>query len=262
MDRLLGKKNVRRYWIDQKKIDEDKGLIDGEVFHHIVDVCRQNLGSKFELLTDESKAYFVEIVSMKKNAAQVQVIEVREIPLLARPHLVLNLSVPRFPVFEEVVEKCVELGVFEIQLFFSEHSFVRTQNKISSDKLERWNRIVKSSTQQTGRGDLMKIHPPLEFSEVLEKINQKPKNFCLFAYEGDPASEVPSRPIKDVLRQVQLSELDTLDLIVGSEGGFSTQEVKWLHQHAHHPVHFGTQILRVETACTALLSILKYEAGI
>lgn len=263
MGRLLGTENfMRRYWIEQKKLTETQGEIDGENFHHIIEVCRQNVGSRFELLTENHEAFLVEISEISKKTAQVQIIEKRLVPPLAKPKIRLCLSVPRFPVFENVIEKAVELGVFDIHLFFSEYSFVKTREKVSADKLERWNRIVKSSTQQSGRGDLMKIHPPISFQDLNNLINRNLPSACLFAYEGDGHGQIPSTPLSETLEKMSFRELEEIYVIVGSEGGFSTQEANFMLQQGHNPVHFGQQILRVETACVALVSILKYKAGL
>jgi 16S rRNA (uracil1498-N3)-methyltransferase len=251
---------MRRYWIKPSQIQNTQGTIDGDEFHHIVDVCRQTKGSRFEVLTEGHKAFFVELTEVSKRSAQFQILEERNIPALPLPRIHLCLSVPRFPVFENVIEKMVELGAFDIQLFFSEHSFVRTKDKISRDKFERWSRIVKSSTQQSGRGDLMALHEPLDLATLLDQFNQKPHSACLFAYEGDSQGLIQSTTLSTAIEKIDWNSLEDLYLFVGSEGGFSTQEANFMREKGYNPVNMGQQILRVETACVALVSILKYEA--
>ena len=51
-------------------------------------------------------------------------------------------------------------------------------------------------------------------------------------------------------------------LIVGSEGGFSQNEVVSMQKLGLDPVTLGQQILRVETACLTLVAVLKYELGL
>jgi 16S rRNA (uracil1498-N3)-methyltransferase len=55
---------------------------------------------------------------------------------------------------------------------------------------------------------------------------------------------------------------ENLWLIVGSEGGFSDKEVTEMKQLGLDPVTLGPQVLRVETACMTLVSVLKYEFGL
>ncbi len=250
---------MRRYWLPREQIQADQVMITGDTLHHIVDVCRQEVGSKFEVLGDGRKAHLVELTNVAKKSAHGKILETRELPPLPTPHIVLALSIPRYPVMDAVVEKAVEMGVARIEPFYSEFSFIRKKNSLPEGKLERWGKIVVSATQQSGRGDLMPILEPVEMSECLRKFNQNPKAKGLFAYEGESTVGV-----KDYLRrQSQDTETkpDEFWIFVGSEGGFSPTEVQQFQTQGLQPVTLGDQVLRVETACIALLAVLKYEFG-
>ncbi|UYL10013.1 16S rRNA (uracil(1498)-N(3))-methyltransferase [Bdellovibrio sp. SKB1291214] len=248
---------MRRYWIDKKDLFGDQVNFTGDVFHHIFDVCRQEEGSKFEVLTEDSKAYFVEVTQVSKKAAVARIIEERDIPQLKTPHVHLVLSVSRFPVMDAVMEKAVEMGVKSIQPFFSEFSFVRSGEKISENKTERWDKIVKSATQQSGRGDLMKVHPVMNFDKLAGIINQNDSSVGLFAYEGPSTLSIKEYVSK--AKQSHPAGISNIWIIVGSEGGFSHSEVQKFQDLGLHPVTLGPQVLRVETACMALVSVLKYD---
>lgn len=248
---------MRRYWIAKKDLFQDQVNFTGDVFHHVFDVCRQEVGSKFEVLTEDSKAYFVQVTQVTKKSATAQVLEVRDIPPLKTPHIHLLLSLSRFPVMDAIMEKAVEMSVASVHPFFSEFSFLRKGEKLSANKTERWDKIVKSATQQTGRGDLMKIHDACNFDQISEKINQNPRSVGLFAYEGDSVLGM-----KDYVTQMKAKfpqGIDNIWIIVGSEGGFSHSEVSKLQELGLHPVTLGPQVLRVETACMTLVSVLKYD---
>lgn len=251
---------MRRYWIEKKDLFGDQVNFSGEVFHHIFDVCRQDTGSKFEVLTEDSKAYFVEVTHVTKKNATARVLEERLIPALKTPHIHLALSVSRFPVMDAVMEKAVELGVTSIQPFFSEFSFVRNGDKISDSKIERWDKIVKSATQQSGRGDLMKVLPVVSREKLSILTNRNDSQVGLFAYEG--SATISTLGIKEYCQKIKAhstQEIKDIWIIVGSEGGFSHAEVKNFADLGLHPVTLGQQVLRVETACMALISVLKYD---
>ncbi|MGZ3691860.1 MAG: RsmE family RNA methyltransferase [Pseudobdellovibrio sp.] len=266
MGRLLGAKGLtmRRYWIEKKSIYNDVVTFKDELFHHIFDVCRQAVGHHFEVLTEDSKAYLVEVTSVEKKQAQAKIIEEREIKKLPRPHIHIALSVSRYNVMDAIVEKAVEMGVSSILPFCSEFSFIRRPQNLPDGKLERWNKIVVSATQQSGRGELMKISELVEWSNMLQFINPSPKNWCLFAYEGTSILGVREhlQSLKKALNDSNQSEPENLWIIVGSEGGFSETEVSEMQQLGLNPVTLGSQVLRVETACMTLVSVLKYEFGL
>lgn len=248
---------MRRYWIDAKDRQGDIVQFRGDVHHHIFDVCRQDVGSKFEVLSEDGKAALVEVLRVDKKSAEARVIEERVIPPLKTPLIRLVLSIPRFPVMEAVVEKAVEMGVSSIHPVFSDFSFVRTEGNLSDAKVERWRKIIRSATQQSGRGELMKLEPAIKLEDFLRTANRGPSFAGLFAYEGDSVLGV-----REALAQIKSKHEERLQevwLFVGSEGGFSDREVSLFKSLGLQPVTLGAQVLRVETACMALVSVLKYE---
>lgn len=246
---------MRRYWIDLADKNGDVVRFRGDVFHHIFDVCRQGQGSKFEVLTEEGKAYFVEVTQVTKKDAEARVLEEREIAPLKEPLIHLNICVPRFPVMDAVVEKAVEMGVHRIQPLFSDYSFVRTESALSANKIERWEKIIKSATQQSGRGDLMKLASAMTLEKWLAGFNRNSQVAGLFAYEG-PSTLGVKEYLKELRNQGVPREIH---LIVGAEGGFSAAEVQALENQGLRPITLGAQVLRVETACIALIAALKYD---
>lgn len=262
MGRLLGSEslNMRRYWVEKKSIFENTVTFSDEVFHHIFDVCRQDVGHHFEVLTEDAKAYLVEVTDKSKKKATARIVETREIQPLPRPHVHIALSISRYQVMDAIVEKAVEMGVSSILPFCSDFSFVRKPGNLPDGKADRWKKIVISATQQCGRGELMKISEPVEWSNMLQKINPSTENWCLFAYEGKSVLGV--REHLEAAKKATGLLPANLWIIVGSEGGFSTSEVSEMQQLGLNPVTLGAQVLRVETACMTLVSVLKYEFGL
>lgn len=245
---------MRRYWIQDQDLNQSEIEIHGDTFHHIFAVCRQKVGSEFELLGHpEAWALQVQVMAVNKKFALTRVIGKRKLPELSRPHLILNLSLPKFSVLDEVVEKAVEMGVYQIQLFTSQHSFIRKPSEMSAAKLDRLNKIVFSATQQSGRADLMQILPPISFDAALLNA-QNSKGISLIAYEAE--SQIP---LKTRLHALPLKDQLNIHCFIGSEGGFDAQEVIKAQDHGLVRISLGNQVLRVETACLALLGALKYE---
>ena len=245
---------MRRYWIDPTCLTGDLVLIKGDVHHHIFDVCRQQVGSKFEVLTGDGKARLIEVTQVGKKEATGRVIEDRPLPTLGQPRIHLALCLPRLPVFEAVVEKSVEMGVASIQPLFSDFSFFRDPSSLSTTKLERWQKIVRSAMQQSGRAEWLDLRPARRLEEFFLEMNRKAGHRCLIAYEGDAP-----RSVRNQLSSWKPSPPSDVVIFVGGEGGFSLKEIGMFTQHGQAAVTLGPQVLRVETACMALVSVLKYE---
>jgi 16S rRNA (uracil1498-N3)-methyltransferase len=244
---------MRRYWIEAHQLRDSEVHFDGDIFHHIFDVCRQETGSHFEVIL-KGKAYLVEVTKLEKKRAVAKIVEERQIPSLPRPHVHVVLSIPRYQVMDSVVEKLVEMGIASVHPVFSEFSFVRTASSFPKQKLDRWQKIIVSATQQSGRGELMELHEPQDFKSLISKINRTSDQLCLFAYEGEA-----DQNIRQFLKSGKTPGITDIWCIVGSEGGFSSTEVEEMRQLGFNPITLGSQVLRVETACLTLVSVLKYE---
>ncbi len=233
--------------------------IEGDSLHHIRDVCRQTIGDHFEVLIDGS-AFFVEVVSEKKRELTAVIREVRAIDPLPTPRVRVALAIPRFNVLESVLEKLVEMGVETVQPLFSDNSFIRTATETWSAKEPRFQKIIQSATQQCGRGEKMHLAPATRLNEFLAhlttEINQGDKVAGLFAYE------IGTEPVRDLVTAISKQKPDGVWIFVGGEGGFSQAEVRAFEMCGFKSATLGRQVLRVETACVALVSILKYELGL
>lgn len=250
---------MRRYWIPesflQTNLHPPQVHFSGDIFHHIFDVCRQVKGSRFEVIHGD-QAHLVEVLDLKKRAAEAVILSSRKLPSPRKPWIILALAFPRPQVFDSILEKAVEMGVQEIWPLLTEHSFFRAPAEIEKRR-GRMEKIIISSTQQSGRGDLMKIEPACSLRDLAEKMHRTPRARCLAFYEGEPV-----RSLKMTLGSWELSGIDSVVLVVGGEGGFSPTEVQWMEAQSWPACSLGDQVLRVETACMAAVSILKYAGGL
>ena len=248
---------MKRYWIDLQYFNNELVKIKGDDFHHICEVCRLQKGEHFEVLNGDGKAYLVELTELKKNEATAVIKQSREVPPIAKPYVHLCVSIPKFSTFDTILEKSVELGAKHFRPFVSDYSFVRSENSEKlQNKHERWERIIKSATQQCGRAEFMDLDPVCSLEKLLRKFNQTPNAVGLFPYEGE-ASLTMKKAVQEVLK----SKPDSIWVFIGSEGGFSQKEVQLFQSVNLQPATLGDQVLRVETACLSMLSILRYDIG-
>jgi 16S rRNA (uracil1498-N3)-methyltransferase len=243
---------LRRFWIDQKDFSGSI-VIEGDLFHHIREVCRFGEGDQFELLPGDGVAYLAKIAQVAKHGLEALILSNRPIDPLKKPWVHLALSVPRFPKVDFILEKAAELGVHTVSLFVSDYSFPRKISDLSESRMRRWEKINRSAAQQSGRGTLMNLSAPERLENVLNRF--KNSNAAgLFPYEGESCLT-----FKAALSEVVKKAPEEIWIFVGSEGGFSEREVELFAEFGLKPMTMGSQILRVETACVAMASVIKYE---
>lgn len=262
---------MRRIFIEPESLNGDILTLEGDAFHHAAQVLRLKQGDEFQILSGQHWLKTVKVESLEKKSLKAKVTRTKDLPALKEPKISLAFALPRINTFEEVVEKAVELGVHRIQPLFSEYSFIKSAKEFPPSKLERLNKIIKAATEQSCRGDLMRVEPALDLKAwVAQKpwINREGPPGCLFPYERAEASlddalagyqSGGDLTVKGHLQQFKKTSPLELWTLVGAEGGFSLSEVKLLQEQGIPPLSLGPQILRAETACLATISILKYE---
>lgn len=247
---------LRRFWAQNAQLLPDQKIrIEGDLWHHIVNVCRFDFQEPFELLgIEDSLAWKVTLVEKGKKYAIVELMEKRPLPPLPRPWIHLLLCVPKASTLEIICEKCVEIGAYALYLASNDYSFFKNPERINHLRLEK---IITQAQAQTGRWQKFSVYPlkPL-FDWIHQLRSSYPNSLWIWADETAPTG--PS--LRAHLRRVQeKSQFQDIFLIVGSEGGFSPPEIQTLAQMPIERVSLGFQVLRVETACLLLMAAVKYE---
>ena len=169
------------------------------------------------------------------------------------PRLHLVLSVPKFPVLENVLQKSVELGVYTLHLVATDFAFIK-KRQVLDQKWGRWQKVILAACQQSARPEPMNLEFCDDLELLLAEINRDDTKAGLFFYEGDGQEDLRSK----LASQTQRKPSDWY-YFVGSEGGYSDREVELFSSFGFAPLSLGSQVLRVETACVSITSILKYE---
>ena len=239
---------MRRFWIDSSCRQGETFLLTGSLFHHVCRVSRIQKGESFELLSGGCVRYEVKLDSISRFKATARILRSYPAPPLDRPYLHLALSLPRLHKLDSILEKAVELGVKDFHPFTSQLSFFKEEKQISLNRFKRWENLISKASAISGRTQVLTLHPICGLQDI-----QVPKNHkALMAYEG-----AAGKSFQRVLKKNPLPE--EIWLFIGSEGGFSLEEVEKFIEKGGKVFSFGDQILQVETACLMGLSILKYH---
>lgn len=226
-------------------------ILGGDEFHHLKNVCRLEEGEWVELLDGQGHMAQAQIVKIEKKQALLKVEAVRALPELPKPHINLVLSIPKPQTMDLIIQKAVEVGVHSITPVLSDRSFFRKKDKSLIAKLERWEKIASQACKQCGRAWPMALN---EVTTLKEALNRPASEQGLFLYEGEGQVD-----FKTALIKMKSAPQDTLDLYIGSEGGFSLEEVEVFKQKGLQAVTLGSLVLRVETACIVAAAVIKYE---
>jgi len=151
---------------------------------------------------------------------------------------------------ELIIQKATELGVSSIVPFKSERSITLEERDAKQKKSHRWQHIAHKAVQQSRRARVPRVESCHSFQETLEVCRGEGLKILLWEKEGDP--------LKKILRHHSPNKIYAM---VGPEGGFTEDEVRWAKDKGFIPVKLGQRILRTETAAITLIGIIQYELG-
>jgi 16S rRNA (uracil1498-N3)-methyltransferase len=157
-----------------------------------------------------------------------------------------------------LVEKAQELGVCEFCAITSEHCEVRIVPEKTGKIVERWNRIAREASKQSGSLKLLRIEAPRSFREAIESISEE-EPVVIFHPGPD------SLPFPQWLEEVQgpRGKIGALNLFIGPEGGFSEDEIRWVKWHRKEKnlrlVGLGGVLFKADTAFVGIVAALRFS---
>jgi len=159
-------------------------------------------------------------------------------------------AIPKSSKMDYVVEKATELGVTRIVPLLTERSIAAFRR---TGKIERWRRLARSASQQSGRRDVPEVTEPSTWDEFCARAPSFDR--ALVPWElADPV------PLRDHLPQL-LAGVRTVAIAIGPEGGLSHDEIERAATAGAVTISLGRRILRTETAGLVVCSALRYAAG-
>ncbi|MFY9221626.1 MAG: 16S rRNA (uracil(1498)-N(3))-methyltransferase [Blastocatellia bacterium] len=237
-----------RFFSPPENFTSSNAVISGDEAHHLRKVLRLNLGDKvfiFNGLGDEWLAVIDEFASQSvKLSLEEKFIDNVESPL----EITLIQGLIKGDKFDWVIQKAVELGVSKIQPLITEHTDIQPTK--GEKRLERWQRIALEATKQSKRRKLTEILSPIKWSELVKTLSTPTIVFA----------EINAKPFNQVVKDLKL-ENNAINLIVGSEGGWTAKELKEASLANFYLANLGKRILRAETAAVTAVVLLQHLFG-
>lgn len=242
---------MHHFFVTPEQVREGQIRIEGSDVNHMKNVLRMKLGEELHISDGNNKKYLCEIVSMDADSVYTVIKEelVSDTELPSKVHLFQGL--PKSDKMELIVQKAVELGVYEIIPVATKRAVVKLDDKKAEKKVERWNSISESGAKQSGRNVIPKVKSVMGYKEAMQYANTL--DVILIPYElAEGMNE--TRQVIEAIRPGQ-----SVGIFIGPEGGFETAEVEYAVAQGAKVITLGKRILRTETAGLTTLSILMYH---
>lgn len=242
---------MNRFFVDINNVYDSYIIIDDtEDINHIGKVLRLKNGDSVIVSDNNSWEYICEIDFIERDFIQCKILDKHIFRGEEDVKISLYQGMPKSNKFEYIIQKNIELGVFDITPVIMDRTIGRDKDK-RQKKSERYEKVAMAAAKQSHRGIIPKIHGAMDFSSMIGYMNEY--DLVVFPYENEE-----NKTIKDLFIDIEQNHIKNVAIIIGPEGGFSKSEVEQLTELGISPVTLGKGILRTETAGLVAVACIKY----
>ena len=240
-----------QFFVPVENIQGNRILITGDDVNHIKNVLRMKVGEEIAISNGEDgKEYRCGIEEIGDEiVCSLRFIKEDGVELPSK--ITLFQGLPKADKMELIIQKAVELGVYEVVPVSMARSIVKLDDKKQKSKLTRWQSIAEAAAKQSKRSIIPQVQPVMTMKQALSYAGKIDMLFVPYELAEDMGK---TRELFDRIKPGQ-----SIGFFIGPEGGFDETEIRLALDNGAQPITLGKRILRTETAGMAVLSILMYQ---
>lgn len=244
-----------KFFVKEEQITEKQITIIGQDVNHIKNVLRMKIDDKIDICnSNNSENFLCEIEEINQKEIICKILEKEKIEKNTEIKVSIFQALPKFDKMELIIQKSVELGVYDITPVEMKRCIVKLDEKNKFKKIERWQKISEVASKQCMQNIIPKINNIINLNNVCNLISNY--DIVLVAYEKEQDNTL-KQEINN-LKKIGKKDLK-IAVLIGPEGGIDETEIEKLEQAGSKIITLGKRILRTETVALNVLSILMYE---
>lgn len=224
--------------------------LEADEARHLREVLRLKLGDEVFVFDGVGKEFRCTVEGSRRESAVLNVLEEVDPP---HPESSLDLTLAvallKSDKFDLVVQKATELGVNRVVPVMTRLADIKLKDESDANKrVMRWRRIALEAAKQSGRALIPEIAVPIAFAELISAPEADDPRVLFSERDGQSfdSMEYKSGPIT---------------ALVGSEGGWTNDELDAADTAGWKLVTLGGRTLRAETAAIAVATLLQHRFG-
>ena len=155
-----------RFYIEPKLWDPNHLVLNGDEFHHCVNVLRLECGDQIIIFNGKGEEITAIIKSISKEEIQLKSQSHIQSEKL-KTRICIGQAVPKGKNMDLIIEKSTELGAAEIYPIISERTIIRLNEKDRLKKTEKWQRVAIEACKQSGQNWLPLVSPPQNLKKLM-----------------------------------------------------------------------------------------------
>ncbi|HHK5988444.1 16S rRNA (uracil(1498)-N(3))-methyltransferase [Neisseria sp. P0009.S008] len=232
-----------RFYVDFALSPDSVVELPDNVVRHL-NVLRVKNTEEIVLFNGNGKAYPALPEVLEKRRASVRILREEATDNESPLNITLVQAVSAAERMDFTLQKSVELGVAEIRPVISERCVVRLSGERAEKRVARWQEIVVSACEQSGRNIVPKVLPLTTYAQALQQLPQETAKLLMSLNRAQKLSDVQPQSGKVVF-------------MVGPEGGWTEKEEQQAFDAGFQSVTLGKRVLRTETASLAAIATMQ-----
>lgn len=241
-----------QFFVRPEQITGNKIYIEGQDVNHIKNVLRMKTGEEIAVSNgSDGREYRCIIAEIGQEQVICDLCFIREDAVELPSRVYLFQGLPKGDKMELIIQKAVELGVYEIIPMETKRAVVKLDDKKAKSKIARWQGIAEAAAKQSKRLVIPKVHEVMKFKEALAYAGEL--DVRLMPYE----LATGMKKTREVFESLEKGQ--SIGILIGPEGGFDEGEVEAAMEAGITPLTLGKRILRTETAGFTTLALIMYQ---
>ena len=246
-----------KFFVKEEQIQENQIIILGQDVNHIKKVLRAKIGDELQICNSQNGENFLcEIDNLEEEKIICQIKEKIQEQVESNIEVTIFQGLPKADKMEYIIQKSVELGVYDITPEEMKRCVVKLNEKDKSKKIERWQKISEVAAKQCGRDIIPQINNIINIKNICNLIQEY--DMVLVAYENEEKNTLKEQ-LENIKKQNNSKSKVKIGIIIGPEGGLEEKDVETLKENGAKVITLGRRILRTETVALNVLSIIMYE---
>ena len=246
------------FFVEPGQISDKSVIITGEDVNHIKNVIRLKVGDEISISNGiDGRDYRCGIASITDTEILCELRFIKEDGVELPSKVYLFQGLPKGDKMELIIQKMVELGVYEIIPVAMKRCVVRLDDKKAKSKIARWQCISEAAAKQSKRGVVPQIHDVMSYQSALEYAQTMDVKLVPYEMEETLDGASGMAGTKQIIEGLKPGQ--SVAVFIGPEGGFEESEIQSAIDAGMKPITLGKRILRTETAGMTVMAWLMYQ---
>lgn len=245
-----------KFFVNQEQIKENNIVIKGQDVIHIKKVLRAKINDELQICNKDNGDNFIcNIENINTEEIVCKIKHKIKDTVESNVKVTIFQGLPKADKMEYIIQKSVELGVYDITPVEMKRCVVKLNEKDKMKKILRWQKISEVASKQCGRDIIPEVNEIINIKELENLVSIY--DVILVAYEDEKQNTLKQQII-DIKNNIQKDEIK-IGIVIGPEGGLEKNDVEYLKESGAKVITLGKRILRTETVALNVLSIIMYE---